>query len=495
MRPARSALHPNLIKKFLRRVLRLGFGTEPEVVAFKEHGIGRDALSHGSRKTCEALHQAGYHAYVVGGAVRDLLLGARPKDFDVATDALPEDVHRLFRRSRLIGRRFRLAHVMFGGETVEVSTFRAGNSEEGEVAEAEPEDSVDERGRARSQEPDRSTDQPGRSRSHEPARTTDEHGRVLRDNVYGTREQDAARRDFTINALYYDPSNQTIVDFHNGLRDLKKKSVRMIGDPRTRYREDPVRMLRAVRFAAKFGFTIDARTRSPIRELAPLLENVPPARVFDEMSKILLSGHALAGVHRLRIEGLHHGVLPMLDVILEQPLGERFVNLALEQTDERVSSGKPVSPAFLFASLLWHEVLAAWKKAQKDGVRPVPALHQAMDKVVDIQTEKLAIPRRFTTAMKEIWLSQPRFEQRSGRRPFALLEQEKFRAGFDFLVLRAASGEVPQDLAGWWERFQHAKPEERDAMLIEPQPGERKPRRRRRRKPASGGSAPASAPQ
>ncbi len=470
-----------MIKKFLRRVLRLGFGTEPEIVALKEHGIGRDALSYGSRKACETLHQAGYQAYVVGGAVRDLLLGARPKDFDVATDALPEDVHRLFRRSRLIGRRFRLAHVMFGGETVEVSTFRAGNAEDAGADEAEPEAPVDARGRAR---------------AREPARSTDQLGRVLRDNVYGTREQDAARRDFTINALYYDPSNETILDFHHGLRDLKKKSVRMIGEPRTRYREDPVRMLRAVRFAAKFGFTIDARTRAPIRELAPLLENVPPARMFDEMSKILLSGHALAGVHRLRIEGLHHGVLPMLDVILEQPLGERFVNLALEQTDERVSSGKPVSPAFLFASLLWHEVLAAWKKAQKDGLRPVPALHQAMDKVLDIQTEKLAIPRRFTAAMKEIWLAQPRFEQRSGRRPFALLEQEKFRAGFDFLVLRAASGEVPQELAGWWERFQHAKPEERAAMLIEPQPGgERKPRRRRRRKPASGGPAPESAPR
>ena len=468
-----------MIKKFLRRVLRLGFGSEPEVIAFKEHGIGRDALSHGSRKTCETLQQAGYDAYVVGGAVRDLLLGARPKDFDVATDALPEDVHRLFRRSRLIGRRFRLAHVMFGGETVEVSTFRAGNSEDGEVAEAEPEASAD---------------QGGRARSEEPARSTDQLGRVLRDNVYGTRVQDAARRDFTINALYYDPSNETIIDFHHGLRDLKKKSVRMIGDPRTRYREDPVRRLRAVRFAAKFGFTIDARPRAPIRELAPLLENVPPARMFDEMSKILLSGHALAGVHRLRIEGLHHGVLPMLDVILEQPMGERFVNLALEQTDERVSSGKPVSPAFLFASLLWHEVLAAWKKAQKDGLRPVQALHQVMDKVLDVQTEKLAIPRRFTAAMKEIWLLQPRFEQRSGRRPYALLEQEKFRAGFDFLVLRAASGEAPQELAGWWEKFQHAKPDERAAMLVEPQPDERRPRRRRRRKPASGGTAPESAP-
>jgi poly(A) polymerase len=455
-----------LIKKFIRRVLRLDPGVEPEITPRSEHGIGRDALSHGSRKSCEVLQQADYEAYVVGGAVRDLLLGVPPKDFDVATDAPPEEVHHLFRRSRLIGRRFRLAHVMFGSETVEVSTFRAGNPPEGEEAEGDA----------------------------EPDRSVDKLGRVLRDNVYGTRVQDAARRDFTLNAMYYDPSNETILDFHGGLRDLKKKTVRMIGDPRTRYREDPVRMLRAVRFAAKFNFTIDARTRAPIRELAPLLENVPPARLYDEMIKLLLSGHALAGVHRLRIEGLHHGVLPMLDVILEQPMGERFVNLALEQTDERVRADKSVSPAFLFASLLWHEVLAAWRKAEKAGIKPIPALHEAMDRVLDKQTDKLAIPRRFTSVMKEIWLLQPRLEHRSGKRPFALLEQERFRAGFDFLGLRAASGEVPMELFDWWEKFQHASPEERAAMLIEPKPDEhQRPRRRRRRKP-SGGPAPESSP-
>jgi poly(A) polymerase len=453
-----------LIKKFIRRVLRLGKAAGPEIIPQREHGIGRDAISYGARKTCEVLQQAGHEAYLVGGAVRDLLLGTRPKDFDIATSALPEEVHRLFRRSRLIGRRFRLAHVMFGSETVEVSTFRAGNL-------AEPEDN-------------------GEESDH----SVDEHGRLLRDNVYGTREQDAARRDFTVNALYYDPSNETILDFHQGLRDLKKRVVRMIGDPRTRHREDPVRMLRAVRLAAKYEFSIDARTRAPIRELAPLLENVPPARLFDEMAKILLSGHALAGVHRLRIEGLHHGVLPMLDVILEQPLGERFVNLALEQTDERVRAGKPVSPAFLFASLLWHEVLAAARKEEKAGLRPIPALHRAMDKVLDTQTDKLAIPRRFTSMMKEIWLLQPRFEQRSGRRPFALVEQERFRAGFDFLVLRSASGEVAQDLADWWQKFQHAGADERTAMLVAPQAAERRPRRRRRKRGAPGGETPGALP-
>jgi poly(A) polymerase len=441
-----------LIKKFIRRVFRLGSGSEPRTTPKEQHGLGREAISQGSRKVCEVLQRRGYQAYVVGGAVRDLLLGFRPKDFDVATDADPEEVHRLFRRSRLIGRRFKLVHVLFGEETVEVSTFRARTVPE-----------------------------------------TDEHGRVVRDNVYGTREDDAIRRDFTVNALYYDPSSETILDYHNGLRDLKRKSVRIVGDARARYREDPVRMLRAARFAAKLGFAIDERTRKPIRELAHLLENVPPSRVYEEMQKLLLSGHAATSLRQLRDEGLHHGLLPLLDVIFEQPMGERFVMLALEQTDERVRAGKPVSPAFLFASLLWHEVLAAWKKAQQRGLKSIPALFQAMDAVLDIQTGKLAIPRRFTTVMKEIWAMQPRFEQRSGRRPFALLMQEKFRAGFDFLVLRAASGEVPQELAQWWEKFQHAGEDQRNTMLLSPQPGEQRGRRRRRRR-KPGASTPGAAP-
>jgi poly(A) polymerase len=429
-----------LIKKFIRRVLRFGSASEPRTVPKALHGIGREAISQGSRKVCEVLHSHGYEAYVVGGAVRDLLLGLRPKDFDVATNAYPEEVHKVFRRSRLIGKRFKLVHVMFGEETVEVSTFRARTATE-----------------------------------------TDEHGRVLRDNIYGTREDDAIRRDFTINALYYDPASETIVDYHNGLRDLQRKSVRIIGDARARYREDPLRMLRAVRFAAKAGFSIDERTRKPIRELAHLLGNVPPSRVYEEMQKLLLSGHAATGLRQLRSEGLHHGLLPLLDVIFEQPMGERFVGLALEQTDSRVRSGKSVSPAFLFAALLWHEVLAAWKKSEQRGLKPIPALFEAMDTVLDIQSDKLAIPRRFTAVMKEIWALQPRLEQRSGRRPFGLLAHERFRAGFDFLVLRSASGEAPGELSQWWEKFQQAGEAERQAMLMAPQPGERRRRRRRRR--------------
>lgn len=455
----RTEFSSHLIKRFFLRVLRLD-AAEPHLIPRERHGIGREAISSGSRKVCETLQSHGYAAYVVGGAVRDLLLGLRPKDFDVATDADPEDVHRLFRRSRLIGRRFKLVHVMFGEETVEVSTFRSRTAAE--------------------------TDEHGRSRSHEHDHAVDEHGRVVRDNVYGTREDDAIRRDFTVNALYYDPATETILDYHNGLRDIRNKSVRIIGDARARYREDPVRMLRAARFAAKLGFTIDERTRKPIREMASLLENVPASRVYEEMHKLLLSGHASTSLRQLRSEGLHHGLLPLLDVIFEQPMGERFVQLSLEQTDARVRSGKPVSPAFLFAALLWHEVLAAWKKLERQGQQRIPALFRAMDTVLDIQTGKLAIPRRFTAVMKEIWAMQPRLEQRNGRRPFGVLANDKFRAGFDFLVLRAQSGEAPDELAQWWERFQRVSETERQAMLLEPQPGEhRRRRRRRRRNPSS----------
>ena len=442
--------HRFLIKRFIRRVLNLG--PEPETITVENHGIRRESISYGARKVCEILAGHGHKAYVVGGAVRDLMLGVQPKDFDVSTDASPEDVHRHMRRSRLIGRRFKLVHAVFQNEVVEVSTFRA--AAPGEVDE--------------------------------------ETGRVLRDNVFGTLEQDAARRDFTINALYYDPATETVLDFHRGVRDLKQRRVRMIGDPRVRFREDPVRMLRAVRFAAKLDFQIDPKTRTPIREMAGLMGNVPPARLFDEMVKLLFSGHAAECVKRLRADGLHHGLLPMLDVILEQPLGEKFVGLALAQTDERVRTDRPVSPAFLFAALLWHEVLAAWKAHEGRGEQRIQALHAAMDEVLDIQTDKLAIPRRLTATMKEIWALEPRFENRSGRRPYALLEHPRLRAGYDFLQLRAESGEAPLELADWWRRFMEATPEERQDLLLPAEPGEKRRRRRRRggAKPSDAGPPP-----
>ncbi len=417
------------------------------------HRINRKQLSTGALKTTEGLQKAGFEAYVVGGAVRDLLLQRRPKDFDIATDATPEQVRQIFRRSRIIGRRFRLVHVLFGDETVEASTFRGSHlNDEGDAKIADS-------------------------------------GRILRDNVFGNQEEDAVRRDFTANALYYDPASEEILDFHNGVADIQAGVLRIIGDPVTRYREDPVRMLRAVRLSAKLGLRLDPATEAPIPQLADALQDVPASRLFDEMLKLFLSGHAIESVIALRKHGLHHGLLPMLDMVLEQPMGERFINLALKNTDDRVRAEKPVSPGFLFATLLWHEALVAWKKYQTQGHRPIPALHMAMTEVIDIQAEKLAIHKRFSAAMKEIWGLQPRFEQRAGKRPFALLEHPRFRAAYDFLLLRCESGELPIELGTWWTDFANADGAKREAMLMpstlmsssEP----RKRRRRGRRKSAS----------
>ena len=443
-----------MIRKLISRVFGrkpTSHGSEPAVIGLNRHGIRRDSISSGSRRTVETLQQHGYKAFVVGGAVRDLIAGIKPKDYDVATNATPEQVRHCFRRSRIIGRRFQIVHVMMGQEVIEVTTFRGHH-----------------------------TEQSG-NRAH-----TDEHGRVLRDNVFGSQQEDAARRDFTVNALYYDPSNETVIDYHHGVADIKQKTLRMIGDPVTRYREDPVRMLRAVRLAAKLDLVIDTAARQPIRELAELIDNVPPSRLFDEMLKLLTSGHAVKCVQRLREEGLHHGLLPLLDVILEQPLGERFVMLALENTDRRVRSGKPISPGFLFATLLWHEALAKWEALKAGGERPIPALFQAMDDVLDVQSDKLAITRRVAGDIKDIWALQPRFEQRTGKRPYGLLEQPRFRAGYDFLLLRAESGEVEQEIADWWSAFAEAEGDERAAMLLPAKPDETKKRRRRKRKPAAG---------
>jgi poly(A) polymerase len=452
-----------MIRKLIIRVFGRktpGAPGEPAVIGFDSHGIRRDDISNGSRRTVETLQEQGYKAYVVGGAVRDLLAGIPPKDYDVATNATPEQVRHCFRRSRIIGRRFQIVHVMMGAETIEVTTFRGHH------------------------------DQSGGNKAH-----TDDQGRVLRDNVFGSEKEDAARRDFTVNALYFDPTSETIIDYHHGVADLKQKTLRMIGDPKTRYREDPVRMLRAVRLAAKLGLTIDPDASRPIREMSELIENVPPSRLFDEMLKLLTSGHAVQCVQQLRAEGLHHGLLPLLDVILEQPLGERFVMLALESTDRRVREGKPISPGFLFATLLWHEVLAKWEAlmtAGSEGEAPagvparIPALFLAMDEVLDVQAEKLAITRRIAGDIKDIWALQPRFEQRSGKRPYGVLAQPRFKAAYDFLLLRAESGEVDGELGQWWTLFMNRDGDARAAMLLPPKPDETKKRRRRKRKPATG---------
>jgi poly(A) polymerase len=438
-----------MIHRLVRRVQSLltrspRLRRTPRRISVAQHGIDRTLVPRPAIKVCETLQAAGFHAYVVGGAVRDLLLGVAPKDFDIATDATPEQIKSHFRRAIIIGRRFRLVHVMFGAETIEVSTFRAYGD-------------VD--------------------------RSTDEHGRVLADNVFGPQHEDAARRDFTINALYYDPTTQEVLDYHDGVRDVQRKRLRIIGEPAARYREDPVRMLRAVRFAAKLGFEIDAATRAPIARLAKLIENVPAARLFDEMLKLLMSGHSVACISRLRAEGLHHGVLPLLDVILEQPKGERFVMLALARTDERARAGKRVAPGFLFAALLWHEVLAKWNARLSAGEHRMPALEAAIDQILETQTEKLAIQRRFTSDMREIWTLQPRFERRTGQAPFRLLEHIRLRAGYDFLLIRCAAEEAPAELGDWWTRFIHGSEDERAVLMQEASKTRTEPAARRRRRP------------
>ncbi|MCX7897963.1 MAG: polynucleotide adenylyltransferase PcnB [Rhodocyclaceae bacterium] len=436
-----------MMRKLLRRVFLRGKPKqgEAEKIPAARHGIRPEHISAGARHVCDVLQGAGFSAFIVGGAVRDLIAGIPPKDFDVATNATPSEVRALFRRSRIIGRRFQIVHVLVGPETIEVSTFRA---------------------------------------LHDDATIKDEHGRILRDNVWGTMEEDAARRDFTINALYYDPNTGLVHDFHHGVQDLERRTLRMIGDARARYREDPVRMLRAVRLSAKLGLRMDAAVEAPIAEMAHLIENVPAARLFDEMLKILFSGHALECVHALRAEGLHHGLLPLLDVILDEPQGEKFVRLALTDTDRRVREGKRTSPGFLFAALLWHQVLSNWESKKASGRPAILALHDAMEEVLAVQSEKLAIARRILGDIKEIWLMQPRFEKRSGRAPFRLIEQPRFRAAWDFLRLRAESGEAPSELVEWWRQFAESDSATREAMLKPESSKTKKRRRRGRRKTA-----------
>jgi len=438
-----------MIKKFIRKILGVKDQrdpTEPVILGPEQHGIDPRLVSANAVRVTQTLQEAGFKAFVVGGAVRDLLLGVKPKDFDIATDATPEEVKKLFRRAFIIGRRFQIVHVMFGQDLLEVTTFR-GNAVNNNAPK-------------------------------------DEHGRVLRDNNFGPQHEDAERRDFTINAMYYDPATQTVLDYHGGIEDIRAKVLRIIGQPEARYREDPVRMLRVVRFAAKLQFTIEPATRAPIPVMAPLINNVPAARVFDEMLKLLQSGHALACLQELRNSGLHHGLLPLLDVVLEQPIGMKFVTLALESTDARVRAGKGVSAGFLFASLLWHQVLEKWNAYRAAGEAPIPALHLAADDVLDNQTDSLALQRRIATDMRDIWAMQPRFERRNGKNPYKLLEHPRFRAGFDFLLLRCESGELDAELGNWWATFYAGDVAERERLVNsaarEPQGGEKKKRPRRR---------------
>ncbi len=451
----------------------------------EEHGIDLACVDDRAIKVVNTLADAGYDAYIVGGAVRDLLLGLRPKDFDVATNATPEQVKSLFRRAFIIGRRFRIVHVVFGRgrdhEVIEVSTFRAMM----DAAAAEP---------VSGNEKTSKSELAGRSHA------VDAEGRVLRDNVWGSQIEDAARRDFTVNAMYYDPRREIVVDYHGGLQDARSKLLRMIGDPETRYREDPVRIIRVVRFAAKLGFEIEPKTRVPIRTMASLLENVPASRMFDEMIKLLQTGHSLASLEELSKHGLHRDVFPILDVMLDEARRhdgrEKFIQIAMADTDRRVAENKAVAPSFMLACMLWHDVLDGWRRLKAAGEPPFPALQQAIDAVFDARIGDISGRGKLGADMREIWMMQPRFERRVGNAPFTLVDQPRFRAGFDFLRLRADAGDVDSALAEWWEDFSLGDEDERRALMDNAREQEArrvaggearaeplKKRRRRRRKP------------
>jgi len=462
-----------MIKKFIDRLLGKGakakaeatpavpvvpvvpLGTRVEV-AVEQHRIDPTLLDDNAVRVVKTLKDAGYEAYVVGGAVRDLLVSLRPKDFDVATNATPEQVKSLFRRAFIIGRRFRLVHVVFGRgrehEVIEVSTFRA-------YLDAAAADQV------------AGNEKTSKHDIAEKKHVVDASGRVLRDNVWGPQIEDAARRDFTINAMYYDPTTQVVVDYHGGLADVRAKLLRMIGDPETRYREDPVRIIRAVRFAAKLGFEIEPATRKPIKKMSALLANVPISRLFDEMVKLLQTGHALRSIDELKKQGLDRGIFPVLDAVLAldkpHPAREKFVRLALENTDTRVADGRAVVPSFMLACMLWHDVLDRWTALREGGEAPFPALQQAVDAVFEARIGDISGRGKLGGDMREIWLMQPRFERRTVNSAKALVEQARFRAGYDFLRLRADVGEVAPELADWWEDFHLGDDDEREALLLD----------------------------
>lgn len=417
--------------------------------------MSRKSVSKNALKVLYRLRDEGYDAYLVGGCIRDIVLDQSPKDFDVATNASPEEIKQAFRNCRLIGRRFRLAHIVFGREVIEVATFRSGHEEA------------------------------GKNDAH-----TDEQGRILRDNVYGTIEQDVMRRDFTINALYYNIEDFSIIDFVGGMRDLNDGVIRLLGDPETRYREDAVRALRAARFAAKLDFTIDAKSAEPLSRVGEWLEQIPAARLFEEVLKLFQSGHAVRSMEELRRYDLLRYLFQSLDQRLKanDPLATELTALALKNTDIRVAQEKPITPAFLYAAFLWPDIqqLAA-EIGARENLPPVPAIHAAADEILAQQVRQTALPKRFSVPAREIWTMQPRLEQYTGKRALKNLEHPRFRAGYDLLVLRAKAGEPLQDKADWWTEIQES-PEVAEQMAMARQKNaetRRTPRRRggRRRGP------------
>ena len=407
-----------MLKKLWRKVAgKPAAEAVKTVLPFERHGFTADHISFAAEKVVSRLQQAGYEAYVVGGAVRDLLIGAEPKDFDVATNATPEEVRAVFRRSRIIGRRFRIVHVMVGPETIEVTTFRGG-------------------GKA----------------------VQNEQGRIMKDNTYGTLAEDAGRRDFTCNALYFDPVKGEIIDFHNGVEDVKARRLVMIGDPAERYQEDPVRILRAVRLAGKLGFTVEERTAAPIAKYAGRLKEEPPARLFDEIMKLLFSGYARRCLDQFHTLGIDTPIHPLLDALQQASRGGRpnMVTASLKNTDERLRADKSVSVGFVLAALMWEPLNGYWQKRMERGEKASPALTEAIAELRETMEKGWGVPQKYAATMREIWVLQPQFDNRRGARPHRLLAQARFRAAYDFLMLRAQLGQAARELADWWTTFQHA---------------------------------------
>lgn len=447
------------LNKFINKLVKgkndtKGRGPQaPVIVPRSEHTISRKQISQNALNVLYTLKDAGYEAYLVGGCVRDLLLGHEPKDFDVATNALPEQVHSLFRRSRLIGRRFKLVHVRFGRDVIEVATFRA----------------------------------PPEASNH-----VDEQGRIMQDNVYGTLEQDAWRRDFTINALYYNIRDFSIVDYTGGIDDLNAGLIRLIGDVETRYREDPVRMLRAIRFVGKLGLKLDKQTEDGIFKWAALLADIPPARLFDETLKLYLTGNAAVTHELLCHYGLFDEMYPQTAALLHEEKDgypRTLLMKALENTDRRIDDDRPVTPAFLFAALLWEPVKQRAQLLMENGMPEIPAMQRASSEVIMDQVQRVAVPKRFSMVTKDIWNMQPRLMKRQGKRAFRALLHPKFRAAYDFLALRHEAGEPLSEIVDWWTRFQEVSANEQEKMVAglsgNGKTTSKPRRRRRRRKPAT----------
>jgi len=453
---------------------------EPIVIARADHPVSRSLIASSALKVLYRLKDAGFQAFLVGGCVRDILLGITPKDFDVATDALPDEVRALFRNCRLIGRRFRLAHIRFGDQVIEVATFRAPH----ELDEPDMEGSIEEGEGDAEIEAELAADPDDR-------RVQDDRGRLLRDNIYGTIEQDVWRRDFTCNALYYNIQDFSIWDYTGGFADVGARLLRMIGEAGTRYREDPVRMLRAVRFQAKLGFTVDAGTGEPIPRLAGLLDGVPPARLLDEVQKLYLSGCARRSHELLCEHGLFEHLFPAAAKHLQaEPDGMAagVLRAGLENTDLRAGEGRSLTPMFLFAVLLFGPISAAAQRRFEAGMLPMQAIAEACDEVVSEQCRRISLPKRYSIPMREMLALQPRFHRRSGRRALSLLSHPRFRAAYDFLLLRAEAGAEDPEVARWWTEIQELSADERveRAESMAPDGPPRDPTRRRRRRGGRG---------